>query len=208
MVLHLDICALYADCAQSGRDGVDGSHVRRSGEYLLFRRWPYVTQADGDQYHWVSEFAPERYQKFLSYFAGWQSTLAWQAGNASGPFVTGALMQALIYVRNPSYEGTDWQESLLVIANVLLLLVVNVWGARFLPSLQNAFALLHVVFFAAIIISLWAKAPHASATQVFAVFENSSGFSNLGLSLCIGQISAIWGLIGSDAPAHMAEVTS
>jgi amino acid transporter len=160
------------------------------------------------QYHWVSEFAPERYQKFLSYFAGWQSTLAWQAGNASGPFVTGALMQALIYVRNPSYEGTDWQESLLVIANVLLLLVVNVWGARFLPSLQNAFALLHVVFFAAIIISLWAKAPHASATQVFAVFENSSGFSNLGLSLCIGQISAIWGLIGSDAPAHMAEVTS
>jgi len=29
----------------------------------------------GGQYHWVSEFAPKQYQKFLSYLVGWLCVL-------------------------------------------------------------------------------------------------------------------------------------
>jgi choline transport protein len=144
----------------------------------------------------------------LSYFAGWQSTLAWQAGNASGPFITGELMQALISLSIPSYAGTNWQASLLVIINVGVVLLVNIYGAGVLPHLQTGFALMHCVWFIAVIAVLWTRAPQATAKDVFMSFENMSGWPSMGLSLCVGQISAIWGLIGSDAAAHMSEVSS
>lgn len=32
----------------------------------------------GGQFHWVSELAPPRYQKGLSYTTGWLLTLGWQ----------------------------------------------------------------------------------------------------------------------------------
>ena len=46
----------------------------------------------GSQYHWVSEFAPAKYQRWLSYITGWISTMAWQAGNAIGVFLMGTLI--------------------------------------------------------------------------------------------------------------------
>lgn len=53
----------------------------------------------GGQYHWVSEFAPPRWQKSLSYVTGWMSTLSWQAGTASGPYLVGTMIQSMIYVK-------------------------------------------------------------------------------------------------------------
>lgn len=32
----------------------------------------------GGQYHWVSEFAPRRFQKSLSYSVGWLISMGWQ----------------------------------------------------------------------------------------------------------------------------------
>lgn len=37
-----------------------------------------IAPTTGGQYHWVSEFAPWRLQKILSYASGWLSTLALQ----------------------------------------------------------------------------------------------------------------------------------
>lgn len=31
----------------------------------------------GGQYHWVSEFAPRKYQKQLSYVVGWLCVIGW-----------------------------------------------------------------------------------------------------------------------------------
>jgi choline transport protein len=115
-------------------------------------------------------------------------------------------MQVLISISIPSYEGTNWQASLLVIANVVLLYFVNVYGARALPYVQTGFAAFHLVCFVAVIAVLWARAPLASASDVFTGFVSTSGWPNLTLSLFVGQISAIWALIGSDCAAHMAEV--
>src|ERR1700735_2260033 len=84
----------------------------------------------GGQYHWVSEFAPPKHQKWLSYMTGWMSTLSWQAGTASGSFLTGTIIQALITVNNPDYSPENWQGTLLVFAMVLVLFVANIWGAK------------------------------------------------------------------------------
>ncbi|MCJ1250204.1 hypothetical protein MMC30_007430 [Trapelia coarctata] len=164
-----------------------------------------MAPTSGGQYHWVSEFAPPQYQKILSYVTGWMSVLSWQAGTASGSFLTGTIIQALIGVNSPDYQPANWQGTLLVFAMALLVYICNVWGARELPLAQKFLVVVHVLAFLAVIIVLWAIAPHQSATAVFTEFTNGGGWSSVGLSLMIGQISAIFASTCSDATAHMSE---
>jgi amino acid transporter len=152
------------------------------------------------------------------------SALSWQAGNASGSFLTGSMIQALIIINNPNYDPTNWQETLLIFANVVVLFSANVFGAKRLPLGQNLLLVLHCAGFLVVIIVLWVMAPHNSAHTVFTQFTNEGGWSSIGVSLMIGQITAIYSSVGtsnelyvritdqsntfssgSDAPAHMAE---
>ncbi|KAH8821459.1 GABA permease [Xylogone sp. PMI_703] len=164
-----------------------------------------MAPTSGGQYHWVSEFAPPKYQKLLSYVTGWMSVLSWQAGNASGSFLTGTIVQALIGLNDPSYDPKNWQGTLFVFAMVLILFICNVWGARLWAKMQNGLMILHIAAFLVVIIVLWVKAPHQSAKNVFTEFTNEGGWSSIGLSLMVGQITGIYSLVGSDATAHMAE---
>ena len=136
---------------------------------------------------------------------GWMSTLSWQAGTASGSFLTGTIIQALIQINNPDYNPTAWQGTLLVFAMVLVLWIANTWGARDLPLIQNILLVVHVFAFFAVIIVLWVMAPRNSAKVAFTQFNNEGGWSSMGLALMVGQISAIYGSLCSDCTAHMAE---
>ncbi|KAJ5173413.1 hypothetical protein N7492_006006 [Penicillium capsulatum] len=165
-----------------------------------------MAPTSGGQYHWVSEFSSPRYQKFLSYITGWMSVLAWQAGAASGSFLTGTIIQGLISVRNPEYSPQNWQGTLFVFAMVLVIYIANVYGSDLMPVLNNLLMILHVLSWAVVLIVLWAMAPHRSAEAVFVTeWKNMGGWQTMGLSVMIGQISAIYGSLSSDATAHMAE---
>ncbi|KAJ5735244.1 uncharacterized protein N7483_000369 [Penicillium malachiteum] len=165
-----------------------------------------MAPTSGGQYHWVSEFSSPRYQKFMSYITGWMSVLAWQAGTASGSFLTGTIIQGLISVRNPDYNAEGWQGTLLVFAMVLVIYVFNVYASDLMPILNNLLMILHILSWAIILIVLWAMAPHRSAEEVFVTgWESYGGWSNMGLAVMVGQISAIYGSLSSDAAAHMSE---
>ncbi|KAJ5579983.1 GABA permease [Penicillium hispanicum] len=165
-----------------------------------------MAPTSGGQYHWVSEFSSPRWQKFLSYITGWMSVLAWQAGAASGSFLTGTIIQGLISVRDPAYEPQNWQGTLFVFAMVLVIYIFNVYAADLMPVLNNLLMILHVLSWAVILIVLWAMAPHRTAKAVFVTaWQNDGGWSTMGLSVMIGQISAIYGSLSSDATAHMSE---
>jgi amino acid transporter len=150
------------------------------------------------------------------------STLSWQAGNASGSFLTGTIIQALLVVNYPDYNPLAWQGTLFVFAMVLVLLIVNIWGAPLWAGIQNGLMVLHILFFLVVIIILWVMAPHQTAKAVFTEFSNAGGWSSMGLSVMVGQITAIYSLLGrqnssrplwrflltgsgSDATAHIAE---
>lgn len=153
-----------------------------------------MAPTSGGQYHWVSEFSSPRHQKFLSYITGWMSVLAWQAGAASGSFLTGTIIQGLISVRNPEYEPKNWQGTLFVFAMVLVIYIANVYASDLMPILSNLLMILHVLSWAVVLIVLWAMAPHQSAHTVFVSgWQNGGGWSSMGLSVMIGQISAIYG---------------
>ncbi|KAI6974444.1 hypothetical protein KC355_g11495, partial [Hortaea werneckii] len=55
----------------------------------------------GGQYHWVSEFAPRRYQGPLSYVVGWCCCLGWISGIPACGIQLAGLVQAMILLVNP-----------------------------------------------------------------------------------------------------------
>ncbi|OGM41279.1 amino acid transporter [Aspergillus bombycis] len=164
-----------------------------------------MSPTSGGQYHWVSELASPRYQRVLSYITGWMSVLAWQAGAASGSFLTGTIIQGLISVKDPSYEPENWQGTLFVFAMILVIYFFNVYAASWMPRIQNLLLALHILCFVVVITVLWAMAPRQPTNVVFLEFSNTGGWSSTGLALMVGQISAIYAGLSTDATAHMSE---
>lgn len=69
-----------------------------------------------------------------------------------------------------------------------------------MPTIQNALLILHVFGFFAVIVVLWTMAPRNSAAAVFTDFENKGEWQTTGLSLMVGQISAIYGSLSMSLP--------
>ncbi|KAJ6129380.1 hypothetical protein N7512_002160 [Penicillium capsulatum] len=164
-----------------------------------------MSPASGGEFQWVSEFAPAGQQRFLSYTTGWMSVLAWQAGAASGSFLTGTIIQGLITIQNPNYHAQNWQGTLFVWAMIAIIYYFNVHAASWMPRIQNLLLALHLMCWVVVIVVLYAVAPHNSSKVVFTEFYNGGGWPTVGVSLMIGQISAIYGSLSADATAHIAE---
>jgi choline transport protein len=163
-----------------------------------------MAPTSGGQYHWVSEFAPRKYQRLLSYISGWMSTVSWQAGAAGGAFLNGTLIQGIIAAYDTSYIPKRWQGTLFVFAICLIEGIVNAFFVNQLPRLQKVMAVPHGLGWIAVIIVMWVLAPHATSHDVFFNWE-SFGWSDMGLSVMVGQITSVYFLIASDSAAHLAE---
>ncbi|KAI4192638.1 MAG: hypothetical protein LQ346_004218 [Caloplaca aetnensis] len=164
-----------------------------------------MAPTSGGQYHWASEFAPPRTQKFLSFLTGWLSTLAWQTGIASGSYLTASQIQGLLLLNDATYDFQRWHGTLLIIGIATAAILLNIFLARQLPRVEIVMMVLHCVGFIAIIIPLWVLAPRTPAKTVFTDFRNSGGWPNLGLSVLIGLTGPVYSVIACDCAVHMAE---
>ncbi|KAH8810578.1 amino acid/polyamine transporter I [Xylogone sp. PMI_703] len=158
----------------------------------------------GGQYHWVSEFAPPRFQKFLSYIVGWLCAIGWQVYLAGVCFMVGTIIQGLIALNVTDYVWHNWHGTLLTIAVIAFSIAFNTVLATRLPLIEGTILILHLAGFFAIIIPLWIMAPRAHPL-VLLEFSNNGGWSNTGLSAMIGLISPMSVLIGYDCSVHMSE---
>ncbi|TID23971.1 hypothetical protein E2P81_ATG02279 [Venturia nashicola] len=163
-----------------------------------------MAPTSGGQYHWVSEFAPARYQRILSYVSGWMATTSWQAGAAGLTFLIGTLIQGMIAAYDPSYIPKRWQGTLFVFAIAAIEAIVNSFMVNQLPRIQKIMIVPHGLGWMVVVVFVWVLAPHADAAEVFTQFT-SLGWDNMGLSLMVGQITSVYFLILSDSAAHLAE---
>lgn len=123
--------------------------------------------------------------------SSWISTIAWQAGNAMGFFLTGSLVQTIILINNENYGFPAYQGSLLALAVLALCYVANVYGSKVLPYWQNAFFVLHILGYLAYIVPIWVNAPSATHYQVWGEFQNEGGWPNMALAILVGQLTGI-----------------
>ena len=159
----------------------------------------------GGQYHWVSEFAPPRLQKLLSYLSGWTIAIGWQLYLASVCFLVGTIIQGLIVLNDPGYGYERWHGTLLAIATVVFCIAFNTTFASKLPMIEFGILFLHVGGFFGIMITLWVMAPKADAHTALLQFVNQGGWSSDGLSAMIGLIAPMAVLVGYDCSIHMSE---
>ncbi|KAK5125220.1 hypothetical protein LTR85_000896 [Meristemomyces frigidus] len=159
----------------------------------------------GGQYHWVSEFAPPRFQKGLSYSVGWLLAIGWQVYLAGVCFMVGGVIQGLIALNVPDYQWHAYHATLLTIAIIAFSIVFNTALAVRLPLIEGVVLILHVAGLFAIIIPLWIMAPRGDAHDTLLVFEDNGGWGNTGLSSMIGLTSIVGLLIGYDCSVHMSE---
>ena len=159
----------------------------------------------GGQYHWISEFSPRRCQKFLSYLVGWISAIGWQTGYASIAFIAGTLIQGLIVLNNPNYVYERWHGTLLVIAITAFSILFNTFLAKRLPMVEGLVLIVHILGFLGVMIPLWVLAPRTPAKVVFTDFTNFGGWSSTGLSVMVGMLTSIYGLLGADSAVHMGQ---
>lgn len=181
-----------------------------------------MAPTSGGQYHWVSEFAPKKYQKFLSYAAGkssfpgtqvsllitclgWMSTLGWLASVSSSVFVLTTLIQAIISVTNGDFSFPAWQYTLIMLAFLVVTVGFNTWGARTLPMMETVSLFGHIAGFVITIIPLWIMAPKNTASTVFTDVLNNGGWSNVGTSCLVSQISVMYCNLGSDSAVHICK---
>jgi amino acid transporter len=151
----------------------------------------------GGQYHWVSELAPPKYQQVLSYASGWLSTLSWQAGNASGLFLAGVLIQILAKIRHPDYAAPAYQGWLLVVAVTAICVFFNIWAEPLLPYLQTAFLPVYVGTFIATVAVLWTIDSGVDARDALLELKDFGGWNSIGLALMVGQVGPIFALGGT-----------
>ncbi|PLB54842.1 amino acid transporter [Aspergillus steynii IBT 23096] len=164
-----------------------------------------MAPTSGGQYHWVSEFAPRRCQKFLSYITGWLCVMGWQCAIVSIAFLAGTIIQGLIVLDDPTYEFQRWHGTLLVVAITGFSIFFNTFLAKSLPMVEGLILILHVVGLFAIIIPLWVLAPRNNPRAVFTEFYNGGGWNGDATATMVGLSTTITSMIGYDCSVHMSE---
>ncbi|RMD43711.1 hypothetical protein DV735_g1452, partial [Chaetothyriales sp. CBS 134920] len=173
--------------------------------YASIAEMASMSPTAGGQYHWVSEFAPPRYQQLLSYLSGWLTAIGWQVYNASVCFLVGTIIQGLIVLNDETYIFQRWHGTLLAIAVVVFSISFNTVLASRLPVIEGMVLALHILGFFGIIIPLWVMAPRAPADVALLHFINDGGWPTTGLSAMVGLLAPIAVLIGYDCSVHMSE---
>jgi choline transport protein len=144
---------------------------------LCFRLTP-----NARQYHWVSEFAPRRYQKVLSYASGWLSSICWQSFVASDCMFAAQLIFALVQLRSPDFVVHNYYDALTAILIGSIVTAINVWGAKKLAMLEKVFVALHVAAFFVVLITVAVASPKTDAKHVFTSFTDNGGNYPLSMS--------------------------
>ncbi|KAK5131032.1 hypothetical protein LTR08_001382 [Meristemomyces frigidus] len=166
-----------------------------------------MSPSAGGQYHYVSELAPPRFQKGLSYTVGWLTALGWQTFLCGVSFETASLILGLANLGNPSYEIQGWHGTLLTMGIVFFCVMFNVLLAVRMPLIEGLVLILHIVGVFVVIIPLWAMAPHGNGHDTVLEFTNGGGWHDLGLASTIGMVPSLGLLIGYDCSVHMSEET-
>ncbi|KAJ5895013.1 hypothetical protein N7495_006704 [Penicillium taxi] len=170
-----------------------------------------IAPTSAGQYHWVSEFAAPKWQRFLSYLTGWLSVLGWQAAYASICFLCGTLIQGLLVFNYSGDTGyvygyERWHGTLLTIAIAAGGTLINTYGAKILPKIEIIILGLHLLGFVAVLVVMWSMTKETSTSEtVWKEFTNSGGWSSMGLACLVGQLTPIFSWTGPDAATHMSE---
>lgn len=127
----------------------------------------------------VSEFAPRKYQKQLSYLIGWLSILGYQVGVTIGAFFSGTIIQGIVVLNYPDYDYQRWHGTLIAMLITFIVALFNIFMASWLPLIEALVLFLHFAAFVGIMVPLWVLAPKTPSEQVWKSFVDAGWGSSM-----------------------------
>ena len=94
-----------------------------------------------------------------------------------------------------------------MLAFVVVTIGFNTWGAKSLPMLETVSLFGHLVGFIVTIIPLLVMAPKNSASAVFTEVVNNGGWSNIGTSCLVSQVTVLYCNLGENSTPEVAQET-
>ena len=125
------------------------------------------------------------------------STLGWLASVAGGVFLAATLVETLINITNDNFTFTNWQLTLIMLAGLVSIGVLNTWGARILPMIEVISLFGHVGGFIVTVIPLWVLAPKISAHDALIAVTNNGGWNDTGTACLVAQTSVLYCSLGT-----------
>ena len=122
-------------------------------------------------------------------------------------FIAGLLIQGVAALNYPDYAPQPWHSTLLTWAVVICGFIVNTVLVPLLPTVELFFFAIHVLGWAAILITLGALAPMNDPRDTFLVFRDTAGWDSVGLAAAITMANSTALFIGYEAPVHMCRCT-
>jgi choline transport protein len=159
----------------------------------------------GAQYHWTHFLAPERQKRFITWMQGWVTWFAWVSALAGSTSSEANILLGLVGTNFPDYEYKSWHVTLLIMAQLILVGLINMYAFRIIPWLELVAGVMHVILWVIFVIVLVTLAPRHNADFVFFERSVSSGWDNSFVSWNLGLLVPAWGFIGFDGVVHMSE---
>lgn len=127
---------------------------------------------------------------------GWLTAFTRIATSAGVAYIAGTTIQGLVILNHASYIPQRWHTTMIYWAVTLFSAMVNILGVRVFPYIETLALVLYVFCFFALLVPLVYLAPQSSSAFVFQTVENSGGWSNRGISWCIGLITSTYSMTG------------
>ena len=124
------------------------------------------------------------------------STLGWLASVAGGVFLSATLIGTMLDITNSEFAFTNWQLTLITLAALVLVIVLNTWGAPILPAIEVISLFGHLGGFVVTLVPLWVLAPKISAHDALLAVTNNGGWANTGTACLVAQISVLYCNLG------------
>lgn len=107
------------------------------------------------------------------------------------------MIQGLLILNLDSYDPQRWHGTLIYWGLVGLSTIINIWGSRLLAVVEGLSLFVHLAAFLANFIVILVVTPAKnSASFVFTLYENNSGWSSDGVAWSIGMLSSCYVLTG------------
>lgn len=145
-------------------------------------------------------------QKSLSYISGWLSSLSWLVGVASGQYLTGNIVPALVTLHDPTFTPDAWKGYVILMAFLAFCFVVNGYFSRYLHLVEGVLLFLVIVAYISVMVTMVVLSPKLSGTEVFTNFEPYDA-SVTTLEVIPAQVFLFFCLGGFDSCVHLAEET-
>lgn len=122
-------------------------------------------------------------------------------------YIIGSIVEAVVSLNNPTYQPASWIRTLLTILTVILVAAFNTLAASHLSFAEGVFATFHIFALVPVCVTMWVMAtPKTPFSDVFVNFRDYTGsWPSTGLSVLVGQTTAIFSTMRCDAVVHMGE---